>query len=173
VSRQTALRFDDFYHLLQDLHCLQSVPFIITYTDPEGDLLPINNDENFAVALSLAQPVLRLHIQHKGQFTLLINVFCEFLSMLQCAVNNCLVLASIISLWCVHSPRLTDRRFSQFFCVILLQTDGVSLMLNTVRKFFLRCHSYTVLRRLNQRSVCKNLRLCRYRLEQSSLICMH
>jgi len=66
VSRQTALRFDDFYHLLQDLHCLQSVPFIITYTDPEGDLLPINNDENFAVALSLAQPVLRLHIQHKG-----------------------------------------------------------------------------------------------------------
>ena len=41
----------------------------------------------------------------------------------------------IISLWCVHSPQLTDRRFSQFFCVISLQTDGASLMLNAVKKF--------------------------------------
>ena len=66
VSRQSTLRFDDFYQLLEGLHSLQPVPFIITYTDPEGDLLPINNDENFAVALSSAQPVLRLHIQQKG-----------------------------------------------------------------------------------------------------------
>jgi len=66
LSRQRVLRFDDFYHLVENLHTLQSVPFIITYTDPEGDLLPINNDENFAVALSSAQPVLRLHIQQKG-----------------------------------------------------------------------------------------------------------
>ena len=73
VSRQTTLRFDDFYRLVEEVHCLQSVPFIITYTDPEGDLLPINNDDNFAVAFSSAQPVLRLHIQQKGVMTYVIN----------------------------------------------------------------------------------------------------
>jgi len=67
VDRQNASSFDDFYQLVSDVHCLHTLSFIITYTDPEGDLLPINNDENFAVALSSAQPVLRLHIQQKGK----------------------------------------------------------------------------------------------------------
>ena len=79
VSRQKSLSFSDFYHLVEDLHCLKSVPFIITYTDPEGDLLPINNDENFAVALLSAQPVLRLHIQQKG---LLIVIFHALISIM-------------------------------------------------------------------------------------------
>jgi len=61
-------RYDEFCQLVEGLHCLHSMPFVITYTDPDGDLLPINNDENFAVALSSAQPVLRLHIQKKGAF---------------------------------------------------------------------------------------------------------
>jgi len=80
VSRQKTLSFDDFYHLVEDLHCLKLVPFIITYTDPEGDLLPINNDENFAVALLSAQPVLRLHIQQKGLLVVLLclYLFCQF-----------------------------------------------------------------------------------------------
>jgi len=82
VSRQKTLRFDDFYHLVEDLHTLQSVPFIITYTDPEGDLLPINNDENFAVALSSAQPVLRLHIQQKGRCCMPLLKLCLFISFL-------------------------------------------------------------------------------------------
>ena len=69
------MRFDEFYRLVEDIHCLQSVPFIITYTDHDGDLLPINNDENFAVALSSAQPVLRLHIQQKGMFA----TFCDWI----------------------------------------------------------------------------------------------
>jgi len=77
VSRQQTQRFDDFYLMVEDLHCLKSVPFIITYTDPEGDLLPINNDENFAVALSSAQPVLRLHIQQKGVFV----SWCEVITI--------------------------------------------------------------------------------------------
>ena len=37
VSRQTTLRFDDFYRLVEEVHCLQSVPFITTYTDPEPE----------------------------------------------------------------------------------------------------------------------------------------
>ena len=60
------LGYDDFYQTIERLHCLQSVPFVITYTDPEGDLLPINNNENYAVAIATARPLLRVHIQRKG-----------------------------------------------------------------------------------------------------------
>jgi partitioning defective protein 6 len=67
INRQKIPRFEEFYTLVEQLHALRSIPFTITYTDPEGDLLPINNDDNFALALSTARPVLRLNIQHKGQ----------------------------------------------------------------------------------------------------------
>jgi len=40
--------------------------FIIAYTDNEGDLLPINNDENLSVALTNARPILRLLLERKG-----------------------------------------------------------------------------------------------------------
>lgn len=41
---------------------------MIFYTDPtHGDLLPINNDENLAKAISLAKPLLRLFLQRKGK----------------------------------------------------------------------------------------------------------
>lgn len=40
--------------------------FIIAYTDNEGDLLPINNDDNLSVAVTNAQPVLRLLLERKG-----------------------------------------------------------------------------------------------------------
>jgi len=40
--------------------------FIVAYTDNEGDLLPINNDDNLSVALTTARPVLRLLLERKG-----------------------------------------------------------------------------------------------------------
>ena len=58
--------FEDFYKRIEDLHGLHKVPFLITYTDPEGDLLPINNDDNYLKALSTARPVIRLCVQRKG-----------------------------------------------------------------------------------------------------------
>jgi len=67
INRQPIPRFEEFYVLVEKLHALQSIPFSITYTDPEGDLLPINNNDNFAVALTNARPVLRLIIQQRGQ----------------------------------------------------------------------------------------------------------
>jgi len=60
------LSYDEFYQTVERLHGLQLVPFVITYTDPEGDLLPINNNENYAVAVASARPLLRVHIQRKG-----------------------------------------------------------------------------------------------------------
>ena len=57
--------------MLEKLHSLERVAFIVTYTDKEGDLLPINNDDNFAIALHTANPVLKLCIQRKGELVIL------------------------------------------------------------------------------------------------------
>ena len=41
---------------------------LFIFTDPnDGDLLPINNDDNFARALQAARPLLRIHIQRRGE----------------------------------------------------------------------------------------------------------
>ena len=53
------------------MHKLQEIPFTTWYTDIHNDLLPINNDNNFSIALSqtlnhAAKPLLRLFIQRKG-----------------------------------------------------------------------------------------------------------
>ena len=61
--------FDEFYTLLEMLHKLKSLPFSIYYTDPkDGDLLPINNDDNFARALNIAAPLLRIFLLRKGRY---------------------------------------------------------------------------------------------------------
>lgn len=65
VQRE-GVTYDDFYKNIEEVHGLQKVPFLVTYTDPEGDLLPINNDDNFQKALSTARPGIRLCIQRKG-----------------------------------------------------------------------------------------------------------
>ena len=66
LPRSSQLSFDQFYRTVERLHNLQKVPFLVTYTDKEGDLLPINNDDNFLKALGTARPLLRLCIQRKG-----------------------------------------------------------------------------------------------------------
>lgn len=60
--------FSAFYQRLQAFHKLNEIEFLIFYTDPShGDLLPINNDENLAKAISSAKPFLRLILQRKGE----------------------------------------------------------------------------------------------------------
>lgn len=72
VSR-TPGTFDDFYGLIEGLHHLRNIPFLVCYTDPEGDLLPINNNDNYARAITTAKPALRLQIQRKGDSILEIS----------------------------------------------------------------------------------------------------
>lgn len=68
VNREKLTKFDDFNHLVEVIHGLPNIPFVIAYTDPkDGDLLPINNDDNFVRALTIAGPLLRLLVQKKGQ----------------------------------------------------------------------------------------------------------
>ncbi|XP_046681409.1 partitioning defective protein 6 [Homalodisca vitripennis] len=68
VSKATTMKYDEFHGLLEKLHRLGDVAFLISYTDPrDGDLLPINNDDNLARALQNARPLLRVIIQRKGE----------------------------------------------------------------------------------------------------------
>ncbi|XP_054275047.1 partitioning defective protein 6 [Macrosteles quadrilineatus] len=67
LSRGTCMKYEEFHGLLEKLHKLIDVVFLISYTDPrDGDLLPINNDDNLARALQNARPLLRIIIQRKG-----------------------------------------------------------------------------------------------------------
>ncbi|KAL0968154.1 hypothetical protein UPYG_G00263100 [Umbra pygmaea] len=57
--------FQEFYQLLQVVHRIPGVEVLLGYADIHGDLLPINNDDNFHKALSSANPLLRIIIQKR------------------------------------------------------------------------------------------------------------
>ncbi|MBN3317869.1 PAR6G protein, partial [Atractosteus spatula] len=65
LKRSSAARFQEFYQLLQSVHQIPRVDVLLGYTDIHGDLLPINNDDNFQKALSSANPLLRIIIQKR------------------------------------------------------------------------------------------------------------
>lgn len=67
VKRSEATNFEDFSKLVERLHQLNNMEFLISYVDPsDNDLLPINNDDNFGRAMSTAKPLLRVIVQRKG-----------------------------------------------------------------------------------------------------------
>lgn len=57
--------FQEFYCLLQTIHHIPGVDMLLGYADIHGDLLPINNDDNFHKAVSSANPLLRIIISKK------------------------------------------------------------------------------------------------------------
>lgn len=62
--------YDDFRTFLEKMHKLNDLPFLISYVDPKDeDILPINNDDNYARALLIAKPLLRIIIRRKGEST--------------------------------------------------------------------------------------------------------
>ncbi|XP_072202619.1 partitioning defective 6 homolog alpha isoform X2 [Excalfactoria chinensis] len=65
MKRSSAGTFQDFYRLLQNVHQIPCLDVLLGYTDVHGDLLPINNDDNYHKALSSANPLLRVIIQKK------------------------------------------------------------------------------------------------------------
>ncbi|XP_054856825.1 partitioning defective 6 homolog alpha isoform X2 [Eublepharis macularius] len=65
MMRSSIGGFQDFYQLIQTVHQIPSVDVLLGYTDVHGDLLPINNDDNYHKALSSANPLLRVIIQKR------------------------------------------------------------------------------------------------------------
>ncbi|MGH0155726.1 UNVERIFIED_CONTAM: hypothetical protein FKN15_029964 [Acipenser sinensis] len=56
-------KFEEFYNLILHIHRLSNIEVMLGYADVHGDLLPINNDDNFCKAVSMANPLLRVFIQ--------------------------------------------------------------------------------------------------------------
>ena len=65
LERSKPGKFEEFYGLLQHVHKIPNVDVLVGYTDVHGDLLPINNDDNYHKAVSTANPLLRIFIQRK------------------------------------------------------------------------------------------------------------
>ncbi|XP_069764762.1 partitioning defective 6 homolog gamma-like isoform X1 [Narcine bancroftii] len=60
-------KFDDFYNLILHTHNISNMDVLIGYADVHGDLLPINNNDNFGKAISVANPLLRIFVQRKEE----------------------------------------------------------------------------------------------------------
>ncbi len=70
VDRLKPGKFEEFYKLIMTIHRIANMEVMIGYADVHGDLLPINNDENFSKAVSTAHPLLRIFIQRQGTSSL-------------------------------------------------------------------------------------------------------
>lgn len=67
INRNEPMSYEDFEKLLAERHDLGTdLNFLIWYTDTDGDLLPINNNNNLARALLATRCLLRIFIQRKG-----------------------------------------------------------------------------------------------------------
>ncbi|XP_066103241.1 partitioning defective 6 homolog gamma [Saccopteryx bilineata] len=67
LDRQKPGKFEDFYQLVMHTHHIANTEVTIGYADMHGDLLPINNDDNFCKAVSSANPLLRVFIQKREE----------------------------------------------------------------------------------------------------------
>ncbi|KAL4629925.1 hypothetical protein GN956_G17198 [Arapaima gigas] len=67
VDRVKPGKFEEFYKLILHIHRIANTEVMIGYADVHGDLLPINNDDNFCKAVSSAHPLLRIFIQRQGE----------------------------------------------------------------------------------------------------------
>jgi partitioning defective protein 6 len=83
--------YDEFVDLVKRIHKLHGFLFTIWYTDPEGDLLPLSNNDNFAKALTTAQPLLRVIVLRKGRFFSLICAVNQFIFISPFQLNSILV----------------------------------------------------------------------------------
>ncbi|XP_005373187.1 PREDICTED: partitioning defective 6 homolog gamma isoform X2 [Chinchilla lanigera] len=67
LDRHKPGKFEDFYQLVMHTHHISNTEVTIGYADVHGDLLPINNDDNFCKAVSSANPLLRVFIQKREE----------------------------------------------------------------------------------------------------------
>lgn len=65
--------YEGFEKFLLVLYNIDLQSFVITYIDIYGDLLLINNNENFQKVFSIVKLLLRIMVQMKGDIILLIR----------------------------------------------------------------------------------------------------
>ena len=88
--------YETFKQLLEDLHHLKTVSFVVKYADEDNDLLPITNDDNYMAALKKAKPLLRLVIQREGE------------------VKRVIIVIVLIILSWSSSPTLTYQGYDEY-----------------------------------------------------------
>ncbi|CAH8533370.1 unnamed protein product [Schistosoma turkestanicum] len=65
---EDSLQYNAFYSLLERIHMLFNIPFVIQYVEPKNaDLLPISNNKNFELAVNSSKSLLRILLQRKGE----------------------------------------------------------------------------------------------------------
>ncbi|XP_029468313.1 partitioning defective 6 homolog beta [Rhinatrema bivittatum] len=67
LERSKPGKFEEFYGLLQHVHMIPNVDVLVGYADIHGDLLPINNNDNYHKAVTTANPLLRIFLQRKEE----------------------------------------------------------------------------------------------------------
>ncbi|KAM4622892.1 partitioning defective 6 homolog beta [Discoglossus pictus] len=67
LERSKPGKFEEFYGLLQHVHKIPNMDVLVGYADIHGDLLPINNDDNYHKAITTANPLLRIFLQKKEE----------------------------------------------------------------------------------------------------------
>ncbi|KAG8447032.1 hypothetical protein GDO86_014469 [Hymenochirus boettgeri] len=67
LERTKPGKFEEFYGLLQHVHKIPNLDVLVGYADIHGDLLPINNDDNYLKAITTANPLLRIFLQRKEE----------------------------------------------------------------------------------------------------------
>ncbi|MBN3286551.1 PAR6G protein, partial [Polyodon spathula] len=96
---------------------------MLGYADVHGDLLPINNDDNFCKAVSMANPLLRVFIQKQGNGSVtVITVSLVFHSSLfacpccgaACRNSMCQRLSGWRGVWFVASGQSEEVDYSSF-----------------------------------------------------------
>lgn len=82
--------------MLQHVHKIPNVDVLVGYTDVHGDLLPINNDDNYHKAVSTANPLLRIFIQRKGKRAwkvgnnlFIVILFTQYDEWSKCPISLC------------------------------------------------------------------------------------
>ncbi len=83
VDRLKPGKFEEFYKLIMTIHRIANMEVMIGYADVHGDLLPINNDENFSKAVSTSHPLLRIFIQRQGTSALSLPTHIPLFSVSQ------------------------------------------------------------------------------------------
>ncbi|KAJ1201848.1 hypothetical protein NDU88_005652 [Pleurodeles waltl] len=67
LNRYQPGTYEDFYKLILHVHQISNTDVMLGYADVHGDLLPINNDDNFVKAVTSAIPLLRVFIQKQEE----------------------------------------------------------------------------------------------------------